>query len=287
MAQQNCLFKYTLECRNDKKVISVTGDSEYRNARCPVCNGSEFTLIKIEGGELKYTKSNPYPFSHKVDTIIKEVELNGDYYRVIQHSDNIRSLKINDIGYSFIYTDNTQKYEPVYLGIQKYIKSLNQKKPLKNICILGGGGGTLIRFIIKNIKSVKRLDSVEINPIINQFCREYFIGDLLRLKENQETIQLINADAFDFVRNLENLYDFIYVDLYYKDLIPFKAFQENFIADLKECLCDGGVVAFNMAFSDKYEELLEIGKRFFSDYHVLKGHTDEEKYVVLSNRNSE
>ena len=274
----------TLKCKNDGYTLNGIEEKDISKQVCPQCGRSDFDWSLSYTSDITEDVQTGYKV---IDRIIAEQEGDNGIIRVIQHSDNKRSLKINDIGYSCIYTDNTHKYEPVNIGIQEFIESLNQKKPLKNICILGGGGGTLIKFIIRNITSVKRIDSVEINPVITHFCEEFFISDILKLKENQKRIYLIEGDAFEFIKDTLNQYEFIYVDLYLKDLIPSKAFQENFITDLKECLCDGGVVAFNMTFSDKYEELLEIGKRFFSDYHVLKGHTDEEKYVVLSDKNIE
>lgn len=273
----------TLTCNKDGYVLDCIDEHDISKQICPQCGGNDFSY------SLSYTSeiTENIQTDHKViDRIIAEHEDTNGIIRVIQHSDNKRSLKINEIGYSCIYTDNTHKFEPVYIAIQEFIESLNKKFPLNNICILGGGGGTIIRFFLKNIKSVKKIDSIEINPVINHFCRKYFISDLLRLKENKKIIQLIDGDAFDFVRNAKNQYEFIYVDLYHKELIPLNALQENFIADIKECLSDNGVVVFNMTFSDKCEELLEMGKKYFSNCQLLNGHIDEEKYVVLSNQNS-
>lgn len=261
-------------------LFAVEGDKALGFAKCPLCGDSDFVIVNYEGLELKYSKDSPYNKSVVEDKVIFEENIDGDCLRVIQHSDNKRSLKINDVGYSCIYTDNGHRYEPAYRGIQEFIESVSLNIELKNICILGGGGGTLLRFLLKNIHSIRIIDCIEINPTIIYLCKKYFISDLL--KQNSSKYNIIEHDAFEFIKSTRNLYNFIYVDLYIKDIIPTATFQEGFIKDLKDSLYENGIVAFNITLSDSENDLIEITKRYFSSCFILHGHAEEEKYVIMT-----
>lgn len=272
--------KYRLQCKFDKHIFEIEGDKAFGLAKCPVCNGKDFVLINFEGDEPKYSKESPYIYPNIIDRIIFEDSINGDCIRVIQHSDNKRSLKINEIGYSCIYTDNKNRYEPAYRGIQEFIESVSEHIELKNICILGGGGGSILRFLSRNFPSIKKIDSVEINPLIVSLCKKYFIGDLLNQRDKK--VNLIERDAFDFIKSTINQYEFIYIDLYLKDIIPTPTHQEEFVKDLKDCLLENGIIAFNITFSDNDKALIELGKQYFSTCIKLHGYTEEEKYVIMT-----
>lgn len=272
--------KYSLQCKHDGYLFDVIGDSALGFAKCPVCGGADFVILNYKGVKPKYSQNSPYKIELNSDRVIFEENVNGDYIRVIQHTDNKRSLKINEVGYSCIYTDNRNRYEPVYRGIQEFIDSVCTHIDLKFICVLGGGGGTLLRFLMRNIQSIRMIDSVEINPLIISLCKKYFLGDLLKPKNTK--LNLIKSDAFDFIKNTMNQYDFIYVDLYFKDIIPAATHQEEFIKDLKGCLLENGILAVNTTFSDNDNTLIEIGKRYFSKCIKLQGHTEEEKYVIMT-----
>lgn len=272
--------KYTLQCNHDNHRFDVIGDNALGFAKCPVCGNSDFVIVNYVGVKPKYSHNSPYTMGMNSDRVIFEENINGDYIRVIQHSDNKRSLKINEVGYSCIYTDNRHRYEPAYRGIQEFIDSVSTHIDLKYICILGGGGGTLLRFLMKNIQSIRLIDSVEINPRIKSLCEKYFLGDLLKLKNAK--LNLITSDAFDFIKSSMKQYDFIYVDIYFKDKIPASTLQEEFVKDLKECLRENGIVAFNITFSDSDNAIIEIGKKYFSTCIKLQGYTEEEKYGIMS-----
>lgn len=274
--------KYRLQCKFDNHIFEIEGDKAFGFAKCPICNGKDFVLINFEGEKMKYSKESPYNQS-VIDRVIFEENINGDYIRVIQHSDNKRSLKINEIGYSCIFTDNKNKYEPAYRGIQEFIESFSGYIELNNILVLGGGGGSILRFLVRNFPLIKKVDSVEINPLIVSLCKKYFIGDLMN--NNNDKINIIEGDAFEFVKCTINQYDFIYVDLYIKEIIPDPTHHEEFVRDLKDCLLEIGVVVFNITFSGNYDTLIKIGRRYFSNCIVLEGYSAEEKYIIMTNNN--
>ena len=112
----------------------------------------------------------------------------------------------------------------------------------KTALILGLGGGTLAHLLARRFPGV-RITGVEIDPAVIRLARGAFSVDSLG-------VELIEADAFQFVAGTAAAYDYVAVDLFAAGEIPRRIFQKPFVKRVKEMLTPGGAAAFNF-FKDR------------------------------------
>jgi len=111
---------------------------------------------------------------------------------------------------------------------KKGIKSLIPKlfSP-KNILLLGLGGGSNA-LLVSKLYPLAHITAVEIDPVMIDISRKYFGTSKIK------KLQIINADALDFARNLKSeKYDLILVDCFEGKYIPKKLENLDFIQSLK------------------------------------------------------
>lgn len=167
-------------------------------------------------------------------------------------------------------------------GIIKGIweKPLNRIKNLefriKNVLVLGLGGGTVVRLINKRWPGVK-IVGIEINPEIIKIGRKFFgLGEIKNLK-------IVKADAFEWIYSHFNdtyhrsqTFDLIIVDVYLGDRFPQEAQSDKFLKNLKKLLSNEGQIIFNRLISPGedsagFEEKL---KKHFSSFKTVETHTN-------------
>lgn len=82
----------------------------------------------------------------------------------------------------------------------------------KSILVLGGGDGMAVRELLK-YPSVKNITLVDLDKAVTEmFTRNHALGELNNFSLNSEKVNIINEDAFVWVRNQTNKYDFIVID---------------------------------------------------------------------------
>ena len=90
--------------------------------------------------------------------------------------------------------------------------AMSGHKNPENILVLGGGDGMAVREILK-YKTVKKISLVDLDPVMTDLFKS---NDLLK-QFNQHSlsdkkVQLINADAFNWLEKNQNYYDVVIVD---------------------------------------------------------------------------
>jgi spermidine synthase len=83
----------------------------------------------------------------------------------------------------------------------------------RNILILGGGDGLAVRELLKYEK-VENITVVDLDPRMTELAKTHH--DLVELNEKalfNERVHVINQDAFDFMKETDEWYDVILVDL--------------------------------------------------------------------------
>jgi len=112
----------------------------------------------------------------------------------------------------------------------------------KRALILGLGGGTLAHLLHRRFPGVA-VTAVEIDSEVIHLARSAFSIDELG-------VDIIEADAFDFIGETTGPYDYLAVDVFADGQIPRRVFQKPFVRRVKELLTPGGVAAFNF-FKDR------------------------------------
>lgn len=118
------------------------------------------------------------------------------------------------------------------------------------VLILGLGGGTAARLVAKLWPEAK-MTGVEIDPIMIRLGKKYF--DLDRF----EQLTIVQADAFEWVKDQRDTFDLVLVDMYLGELIPEQSEQPKFLQDLQSILATPGKVIFNRLFYDQHRQTAE------------------------------
>jgi spermidine synthase len=115
-------------------------------------------------------------------------------------------------------------------------------KNAKRILILGGGDGFAIREVLK-YSSVESITLVDLDPaVINLFKSHQLLTDLNHNSLNSSKVKVINQDAFLWVRESKEQYDFIIID--FPDPSNYslgKLYSTTFYRELKKVLSNDGV----------------------------------------------
>ncbi len=173
-------------------------------------------------------------------------------------------LNTNKANYSF--GENHEAWE----------KILKIVKPSDNILILGFGGGT-IATLLSNY-NIKKITGIEIDAELLEIYNKYF-----SIKD--ENIKIITADAFKFVKDDNNYYDFILIDLFFEIYLPEELITENFLNNLMSLLRKGGKIVVNTLILDKksrkqnyeFRKLLSEINLSWESYYI-----DKHEFFVLT-----
>ncbi len=121
----------------------------------------------------------------------------------------------------------------------------NYKLTIKNILLLGVGGGSSIPVIQKKFPNAN-IAAVEIDPVIVAVGKKYFgLG-------KYTNVSIIVDDAYDFVQKTHS-YDLILIDTYAGSTIPAKIKSKRFLRNIQR-LAAKGIVVLNHIRSTPEEE---------------------------------
>ncbi len=118
------------------------------------------------------------------------------------------------------------------------------KPELKNILIIGGGGGVGARKFVADDPRVS-VDLVEIDPLVAEVGFKYFY------LEPSERLRVHVEDGRSFVRRAALKYDLVVLDAFtIGGQIPFHLTTQEFMREVKNILAPGGVFLANINGSD-------------------------------------
>lgn len=124
------------------------------------------------------------------------------------------------------------------------------KKGFKKILILGGGDGGAA-YQLSRIDPDLEIDVVDIDPMVTEVVKKY-IPEVYRDVFSLENINLINRDAFEYVREYNGKYDMVLGDLTdyrYEDQIGSDVntlYSIDYLKDVKRILNSDGVVTYHV-----------------------------------------
>lgn len=109
----------------------------------------------------------------------------------------------------------------------------------KDILILGGGAFTLPQYLARNLPA-STVDVVEIDPQLKGISEKYFEYD------HPKNVNLIFDDARVYVGETKKKYDFVVVDVYGANSIPFTFMTKEFGQRIAQITKPEGVVVANV-----------------------------------------
>lgn len=160
--------------------------------------------------------------------------------------------------------------------LQKGLRHIGKEKLQKceSILILGVAGGSVIQTLIKEFEITAAITGVEIDETTLKLANSYFkLSDVGQLN-------LINADAFQFINTSKSTFDLIIVDIFNDDQMPNELFLDMFWNDTYKLLSNNGLCLFNSIVTseenmERNSTLISSLKQNFSDTQVIKTHINE------------
>ena len=137
----------------------------------------------------------------------------------------------------------------------------------KDVLFVGLGAGAMPKYFTARYPDTV-IDIAEIDPDMLMVAQKYFY-----FKENERMKVHIN-DGRLFVKRTKKKYDWIILDAYQNDYIPFHLTTLEFLKEVKSRLKDGGVVVANITspFRNKFfDSMVMTYKKAFPHLSIFKG----------------
>ncbi len=193
-----------------------------------------------------------------------------------------RKIKVNNIDQSVDHKSEIGKR----LVWGRAIEVLKDEEPnLKNILILGLGGGTVAHLVAETFPG-SEIVSVDIDPVMVDIARNYFdvdkipnhriiVDDAMRVVVEPETFNL-SAGYFQA----------IYVDIFIGEKYPDLGSSGNFISAVKKMAIPGGLIIFNRIYITEHQDDVNIFidslSNFLRDVKclIVAGHTNSDNILI-------
>lgn len=167
---------------------------------------------------------------------------------------------------------------------QAMLLALAWRPDPRRILLVGLGGGRL-QMILHHYLERTYLDTVELDPAVEEVARRFF-GLLL---DNRQ--QVIVRDGREYLRetNRPERYDLIFLDAYHASGVPLHLSTQEFYAECRANLTDGGVVVTNLhaatSIYDAVRKTFALAFRHTMAFRLLGGNivvigTDGEQLSV-------
>ncbi|MBI4212778.1 MAG: hypothetical protein HY534_00545 [Chloroflexi bacterium] len=117
--------------------------------------------------------------------------------------------------------------------------------------LLGLGGGTVASLLVRRLGPVPILAVEKTTAVVDLAYQAFSLP---------RDIEVVLADAFDYVLELERSFDYLAVDLFENGAVPARVFGTPFLRRLKRLTNPGGLIAINFfkdGRSDAHRHRLE------------------------------
>lgn len=179
-----------------------------------------------------------------------ELDVQSNYSRIrLRRIGTVRTMAfVRDTGEEALETqvDLNRPHELHFDYLKYMFLSYAFRPQQERVLIVGLGGGSMVHFL-KHYDPDLKVDAVEIDPTVVAIADRYF-G--VRSGGN---VNVITADAFQFLADTENTYDVIYMDAFLKPSrgtdstgAPLHLRTLRFYQDVQKKVKPGGMVVFNL-----------------------------------------
>lgn len=168
-------------------------------------------------------------------------------------SQNSGTVEINLVNGQKVLDTRTSNYS--YGSLQKILHTgliaAGFDKNVRNVLVLGMGGGSVVPTIREKFQSDAFITLVEIDEKIIEIARNEF--NIERFGK----LEIVHADALDFVAKNSVFYDVIIVDLFIENIIPEVFTQSDFLKNIAQKLNPRGKLIYNTMAETLSERTLE------------------------------
>lgn len=162
------------------------------------------------------------------------------------------------------------KHEFVYHEMLVHPAFFSHPNP-KNILIIGGGDGGVLREVVKY--PVKSILLVDIDKKVTEISKKY-LPSVPAGSFSDKRLKIFNEDALKFVKRYKNFFDIIIDDLTDPSGPSAKLWEISFFKDIRQALGEKGIAAFQTAyFKEKFaQRTRKMLKTVFPFFKVLKAY---------------
>ena len=138
---------------------------------------------------------------------------------------------------------DTENANYSYGSLQKILEIGLTKVDLKsveNLLLLGMGGGSIIKSLRETFEYQRNIVAVEIDPEIIKLAKDEFGVS------SSEKLQILQEDAFEFVKTSEENFQLIIIDLFIDLSVPPIFYETEFCKNASSLLQKNGFIIFNV-----------------------------------------
>ena len=228
-----------------------------------------------------------------VSKTLHEETINGIFYKVIENKcflpayKDRRALafysKQDNKVYmqSMIYLSRKYHQQPCMITPQRIIEIWGRHSQLSSSLVLGCAGCAIPRFTALEFPSCKT-KGIEHSPEIIEIAKKFFLLD-----EIKDKFEIIQDDAFEYVKKDSDSYDVIFVDLFDTERLPQSVYSQDFVNDLFKLGKDKSIIIFNMLNEEK-EKIVSFAQGIKADLYkkILVYDIERKNLILIKNNNS-
>ena len=158
--------------------------------------------------------------------------------------------------------------DPEYLALRYasvVLAGLALAEDPRRILIVGLGGGTLPMFLRKHYPDAM-IDAVDIDPDVVHVAKEFF-----GFREDNR-MQAHVGDGRQFIENIRQPYDVIFLDAYGSDSVPEHLTTQEFLRAVRRAVKPGGSVVSNVwgvGYNRLYDSMIRTYQEVFDELFIL------------------
>ena len=154
----------------------------------------------------------------------------------------------------------------IFLNAFKQTKT--GEREIKNVLLLGLGGGSVPVILFEEFKLDCKITAVEIDEAVIELSKEFFNMQRFQM------LEIICADAFEFVQKCSLKFDLIIVDIFIDNKVPSQFESDEFLFAIKGLMNRKGIIMFNKIIGLENEAtpfnlLLKCFENNFTEIKVL------------------
>ncbi len=205
---------------------------------------------------------------------------------VLEHEEKspfsyIRVRRDGNLRYLCFVRDNGEEAVQTVLNIRKphelvsaYTRAMFSSYLLRpkqqQVLIVGLGGGAMVHFLRHHDPKL-HIDVVELDPVVVRIAEKFFSV------RGGQGLEIITADAFDYLAKAQKKYDVIYMDAFLKPTqqtdvtgVPLRIKGVQFYKDVQKKLAPEGLVVWNINVHPGLKQDLQTISEAFPQAYLLR-----------------
>ena len=204
-----------------------------------------------------YVIDRKAPFLHQFDTRRIEFRSGSTY------------------AYSTIYLDKSRRMQPIYVCVQQMAESFFPNlEHINRALVLGCAGCSIPRFLALSNEQCK-ITGIEYSKIMVEIAQKHFINDPIF-----HNFELIQDDAFAYVKNTSDKFNFLFVDLFLAEKNHPQMLSDDFVKDVSFLTAEESISVFNLLSLSK-EACIQFAMRHLGRFTAAYVFDEMFHYYVV------